>query len=916
MSISVDFLAPKPIEDRSDLLTQWTRFKEEFELFLTAAEKADANDKIKVAILLRCIGPRGNDIFKSFTFTGGKSKDVYKDVVEKFDTFCTKTTNKIVKRHQLLSTKQGCQSIDEYITSLHKIAQDCSLGEMYDEFMIQALLLGINDERLRRKLFEESEGLDLENAIKKCRIAEASSKDLKSIKCEVEENVHTLKLNKSKPIKSKSQSQSDVSSDTASSGKNKAHCSSCGLSHPPRKCPAFGQKCYNCDKYNHYKKMCRSKRHVHQITEESQDSEAESDESLMCVQVVKKNRKLLVSIETKTGTTTHTIQYQLDTGASCNIFNYRDYCTQGKPTLMNNCPSLQLFDGSKVKALGQCEVHLAGTKFKFYVLKTDNLSLLSIDTCLELGLLTVKQEWVNLVSSSDTDGILNNYPEVFEGLGCLPGEYQIEVEKGAIPIQNHNRKVPQAMRQDLKAKLDSLAEKNVIAKVDYPTAWISNLVAVRKPNGAIRVCIDPANLNKVINRNYFPMPTLDDVLSELDRAKVFSLCDAKDGFLQVKLTPVSSDLTTFWTLFGKYKWLRMPFGLSSSPEEFQRRLSETLEGLEGVTVVADDILIYGKGSTREVAVQDHNKKLEKLLARAKEKGLRLNRDKCKFLLDELPYIGHVISEKGVSPDPSKVKAIKEMDAPQDSDGIRKFLGHINYLSKFVPNCSAECEPLRRLIGVSDREFTWATDQKRAFAKLKEMVSAESTLQFYTMNEPVTVQTDASTVGLGAVLIQRNRPVCYALHSLTDSERNYALIELELLAIVFAMQRFDQYVFGNKNVTVHTDHQPLESIMKKSLLKAPKRLQSMMLALQRYPMTVTYKPGTEQVTADMLSRSPTDKAEKGVKDEQIFQVKQLQSFLSDLAISGPRQDLPVSENTYMMIRNDTKTDGEMQEWVAK
>lgn len=111
MSASVDFLVPKAIEDGSELSTQWTRFKEEFELYLMASEKADKDDKIKVAILLRCIGPRGIDIFKSFTFTGGKSKDTYKDVIEKFDAFCTKTTNKIVKRHQLLSTKQGCLSI-------------------------------------------------------------------------------------------------------------------------------------------------------------------------------------------------------------------------------------------------------------------------------------------------------------------------------------------------------------------------------------------------------------------------------------------------------------------------------------------------------------------------------------------------------------------------------------------------------------------------------------------------------------------------------------------------------------------------------------------------------------------------------------------------------------------------------------
>ena len=129
MSISVDFLAPKPIQDGSDLSNRWTRFNGQFDQFLTAAEKGDS------AIMLRCIVPRGNDIFKSFTFTGAKSKDKYDDVVEKFDAFCNRCTNKVVKRHQLLSTKPNTMSIDEYVTSLHKIACECQLATMYDDFM-------------------------------------------------------------------------------------------------------------------------------------------------------------------------------------------------------------------------------------------------------------------------------------------------------------------------------------------------------------------------------------------------------------------------------------------------------------------------------------------------------------------------------------------------------------------------------------------------------------------------------------------------------------------------------------------------------------------------------------------------------------------------------------------------------------
>jgi hypothetical protein len=249
-----------------------------------------------------------------------------------------------------------------------------------------------------------------------------------------------------------------------------------------------------------------------------------------------------------------------------------------------------------------------------------------------------------------------------------------------------------------------------------------------------------------------------------------------------------------------------------------------------------------------------------------------------------------------------------MPPPKDVDEVRRFLGHINYVSKFIPDCSAESEPLRRLINVSNEDFVWAEDQMRAFTRLKELVTDEKMLQYFRVNEPIVVQTDASTGGLGAVLMQNDKPVCYASRSLTSSECNYAPIELELLAIVYAMQKFDQYVFGNKELVIHTDHEPLEPILRKSLLRAPRRLQSMLLALQRYPMTVKYRPGPLQVTADMLSRCPVDKSSPGVSDEQIFQI---QSFLSDLNISNPRQDLSISENTYHVIKENTKKDEDMK-----
>jgi hypothetical protein len=272
----------------------------------------------------------------------------------------------------------------------------------------------------------------------------------------------------------------------------------------------------------------------------------------MCIQVVKKDKKLTSSIETDTATGRTVIEYQLDTGASCNVFNLRDYRALGNPPLSyKKLPTLHLYDGTRTKPLGKCEVILNRQHFQFYVVKTNSMSLLSLDAC--LNLLSVNQEWVNVISHNDNvtlNDLLEQHASVFEGVGCLPEEYHTEVDENASPTQCHNRKVALSMREDLKQKLESLSKNNIITKVEHPTPWISNTLARRKPNGKLRVCIDPANLNKAIKRNHFPMPTLEDVLPELHGAKIFSLCDAKDGFLQVKLDQESSDLTTFWTPFG------------------------------------------------------------------------------------------------------------------------------------------------------------------------------------------------------------------------------------------------------------------------------------------------------------------------------------------------------------------------------
>ena len=492
-----------------------------------------------------------------------------------------------------------------------------------------------------------------------------------------------------------------------------------------------------------------------------------------------------------------------------------------------------MYNESIEESMGKCTLTVvnnsAHVDLQFEVLDCQKLTLLSLDSCLTLKLLTVN-ECVHLVREDKTDTLswaLEQYKEVFEGLGRLEGEYHIEMETMITPVQNRPRRIPFSLQEDLNKKLESLEQQGIIAKVDCPTPWIANLLAMRKPSGAIRVCLDPTDLNKAIRRNHYPLPTLEDVLPALNKAKIFSLVDAKDGFLQVVLSEKSSYLTTFWTPKGRYRWTRMPFGLNSRPEEFQRRLHIALEGLSGIAVVADDVLIVGRGDTMEEAMRDHDRNFVALLQKAKERGLKLNKHKMRLRLKEIPYIGLVLTQDGVKADPEKQPDIEEMKTPSTVEELRRFLGYVNYLSRFMPHLATVTEPMRSLL-VKGAEFAWGEKQEKAFKSVKKLAVSSDTLGYYNHDKPLILQCDASTVGLGAALMQDGKPIAYASRSLTSCERNYAPIELECLAVVYGCHRFDQYIYGHPNVTVNTDHQPLEAILTKSLLQAPKRLQRMRL----------------------------------------------------------------------------------------
>ena len=575
------------------------------------------------------------------------------------------------------------------------------------------------------------------------------------------------------------------------------------------------------------------------------------------------------------------IHFEIDTGAHCNVLPVHIYKkATGDFDLKHVTPaksSIVSYDGGNIPVLGTVKLQVWRGSFTCLLLcrlvKSKHCRpILGKSACEGMGVVEIKDS--DAIRRPDTSGghvfsvedvmstskpltkeqVIEMFPDVFdEGLGLLEGEYHIRLNDSTKPVQHAPRQGHVTLRSKIKDTLEELHSAGVIEPVSKPMPWISSMLAVPKKNGKIRICLDPKDLNKAILRENYPMPTIEDIATRLHGAKVFSVLDAKNGFWHVKLDEESSHLTTFHTPYGCYRWCRMPFGISSAPEVFQRRMHELIEGLRGIEVVADDFVVAGFGDTLEEAFRDHNKNLVAFLQRCSASGVKLAMEKLQLCLEEVPLIGHYTTKSGLKIHPEKVRAVLEMPRPTDVKSLLRFNGTVQYLAKFLPGLSDMAHPLRQLTR-KDAEWVWSETQEKAWSDIKSAISQAPVLRFYSLQDEVTLQCDASDTGLGAALLQLQQPVSFASRALTQTETRYAQIEKELLAIVFACEKFDEYIFGREVVHVETDHKPLEEIFKKSLCDAPARLQRMLLRLQCYNLEVKYKKGSLMFIADTLSRA--------------------------------------------------------------
>lgn len=937
---------PKPLDLTGNVAEKWKKWKESFEIYVIAAGLDEKSAKQKTGILLNVIGDEGVDLYKSFEM-GDDAWD-FKKVMDKFKEHCEGRKNTFRNREMLWKMRQReDQTIDQYLSELKLKIQECDIEDrnLKESLIKQRLIAGMKDEACKRRLIDrEGDKLTLEDAVKAARNSEATEKEMrtlgftKSTSAEKSpENVHAVRgtgrtQTRQPWRKPTPQRKQQPKSAETSSTQNTYMCGRCGNRHEPRRCPAINKTCAKCGGRNHFAVACRSKprprqnprynprkprvNYVEQKNEldeneqyvdECNDDDYENDQFFVgdnCCSVTETESEKIdvVNEENKPGwwielldLNGSSVPFKIDTGANVNILSVKDYrLIKNKPKINKPVSTLSAYGGGELKVVGRCIVTVCrkGQKYKIHMVVCDE------DTQSIIGLGGIKilnlVQRVDVVTLNAKASVLDDYKDVFEGLGTLPGVHKIKLQREYVPVVEACRKIPFPLQGKVENELKRMESLGVIERVYEPTEWVNSMVIVHKANGKLRICLDPRNLNKYIQREHYAMPTRDEIHAKFADAKYFSKFDASQGFWQIQLDEESSKLCTFNTPLGRFKYNRLPFGISSAPEVFHRIVHE-LFNMPGVDTSMDDIIVFGKTK------QEHDERVKKVLEKCRETGLKLNKEKCEIGKTEIVYLGDTLTDQGVKPDRSKVEAIGKMDRPTDKKGIQRFLGMVNFLGRYIPDLSNITEPLRNVM-VSKNVFKWEAEQERAWNTLKQCLVEAPVLKYYDPKKEILISSDSSQNGIGCVLLQKEEsdwhPVAYASRTMTQAERSYAQIEKETLCIVYAHERFHQYLYG-RSYHVETDHKPLVSIFSKPLIDVPPRIQRMRMRLQKYDFHLSYTPGKYMYVADSLSRAHGNNEPKSSIETDV-----------KVAVDAVIEHIQMSKSRLQEVAQETKKDSVM------
>ena len=662
--------------------------------------------------------------------------------------------------------------------------------------------------------------------------------------------------------------------------------------HFARECPFKDRDCSFCGKRGHSKDACWSaesrrsdkRTEVNRFGKKNQKVKALStEENLTSEDPVSEysDDMILASIgrlgkrETEPYLVTMEVQgkqleFEVDTGAAmtvCPIDVFRKLWPDAKLDKFESC--LYTYTHERLPIAGKKSMLVKYRQFAQELpMVVINQKSLSVKPLLGRNwLCNISLDWksichVNVQREESVQKLLEKYPGVSsDGLGCAKTEAKLEIDNTVPPRFYKARPVPLAMKAAYEAEIDRQVKMGVLKPVKSAD-WAAPVVTVVKSDGkSVRLCGSyDLTVNKASRLEQYPLPKVDELLTTFSGGEKFSVIDLKEAYLQLPLAKESQKYTVINTTKGLFSTNRLVYGISSAPAIFQRYLETLLSGLPHVGVFLDDIGVTGKDDA------EHMANLEEVFRRLEDEGLKINTNKCRWMADEIQYLGYCISKDGVRPTDQNLKAVLEAPEPENVAQVRSYLGMLNYYGKFIKNLSTIAAPMYRLLR-GEVKWNWGKAEKDSFEATKRCLCKAPVLAHFDMDAPVVVSADASPYGVGAVLSiiteHGEQPVAYGSRSLSKAERNYSQLDREGLALVFAVTKFHSFLYG-RSFVLETDHKPLLGLLgkEKPLPDAVSpRMIRWKVRLDGYQYKLVYKPGAQQANSDALSRLPLPDAHK-------------------------------------------------------
>ena len=754
----------------------------------------------------------------------------------------------IAERTNFMSLRQEpTENVAQYMRRLRGAALHCEFNSLNDSKALQTgeddliqmrLIDGLHDMNLKMKLLEFLQ----------------SSKSAHNLSTCVEflQQLEQIKEYKGKSMPEKGLSQPAIPVEVAhvdnpgpGTAKRK-QCYACGMSHARNRCPAFGKTCVKCQKKNHFARVCRGKpvvfdRSAHHLErdiaaddeDEASTSEIHTDFVFSINHSTNNSSLRQVSIEGCK------IAMQLDSGSQVSIIPKNLWEDLGKPALKKTSTQLKQFDGTIIKTLG-CFTAMIEYGNRYFATE------LTVANCIKRhGLLGT-----DVLSFDQVSVCVNKVEQVDEG--CLKGfKASIKLRDNARPAFYESRSIPIHLRPLVSKKLQLMLEKGIVSRVPPGgSKWASPLVIIRKPDGDVRICVDyKMAVNPQIYSDSFPIPDIETAFSEMAGMTHFAKIDLTNAYNQIELDETSKDVTTMNTPIGLLRWNRLPFGIKTASAIFQSAIMATLNNVVSNMIIYQDDICIGAQSEKELT-----SKVDAILKKLKEVGMRINESKSVMCSTELSFLGHSLGSNGIRPDRRLVDKISGIQKPKNKKELDSYVGLVNYYGRYIDRFAERIAPLNELRS-RQSPFIWTDRQDSAFYDLREALTSRPVVQPFDPQKLTTLTTDASEKAISAILSQDNHPVIYLSRKLKQSEQSMSNIEREALAIVWATQRARHFLLGSKFL-LKSDHRPLEFIFhpNKALPKVTSaRIARWAVQLTAFDYDIEYVKGSTIPHVDALSR---------------------------------------------------------------